>query len=175
MVLKVKISCKNEEERRSTRSVEIYNRFLLLKQNYFDARFCCPSYLFPLLICLHICFLYFLVYFTYLFILLTCSFYLLVYFTYLFILLTCLFYLLVYFTYLFILLTFLFYLFVSFTYLFILLIYITYLFTLLTCYEWAKRTKILLPVIYESPRRHSNSSKTFKKIGKDRNKFVRSF
>ena len=30
-------------------------------------------------------------------------------------------------------------------------------------YEWTKRTKFLLVVIYRSPRRHSSSSKTFKK------------
>ena len=32
-----------------------------------------------------------------------------------------------------------------------------------SCYVWAKRTSYLLAVIYRSPRRHSNSSKTFKK------------
>ena len=35
------------------------------------------------------------------------------------------------------------------------------------CYEWAKRTKFLLAVIYGSPRRHSDSSKTFKKNRKN--------
>ena len=33
-------------------------------------------------------------------------------------------------------------------------------------YEWGKRTKFLLAVIYGLPRRHSNRSKTFKKIAK---------
>ena len=45
-------------------------------------------------------------------------------------------------------------------------------------YEWAKRTKFLLAVghiyiyIYKSPRWHSNSSKTFRKIERYYNKFV---
>ena len=36
-------------------------------------------------------------------------------------------------------------------------------------YEWAKPTKFLLSVIYGSFRQHSNSSKIFKKIGKNWN------
>ena len=40
------------------------------------------------------------------------------------------------------------------------------------CNEWAKRTKLLLEVRYRSPRRHSNSSRTFKKIGKNWKKFM---
>ena len=39
-------------------------------------------------------------------------------------------------------------------------------------YEWAKRTKFLLAVIYGSPRRHLNSSKTFKKDRKNWNTFL---
>ena len=39
-------------------------------------------------------------------------------------------------------------------------------------YEWAKQTKFLLAVIYGSPRRHSNSSKIFKKIWKNWNKIL---
>ena len=38
-------------------------------------------------------------------------------------------------------------------------------------YELAKRTKFLLAVIYRSPRRHSNMSKTNKNTGKDVNTF----
>ena len=39
-------------------------------------------------------------------------------------------------------------------------------------YELAKWTKFLLAVIYGSPRRHSNSSKTVKKNGKNLNTFL---
>ena len=38
--------------------------------------------------------------------------------------------------------------------------------SILFSYEWAKRPKLLLAVIYESPRQHSNSFKIFKKMGK---------
>ena len=46
------------------------------------------------------------------------------------------------------------------------------LWTSLHYYEWANWTKFLLVVIYGSPCRHSNSSKTFKKISTNWNKFV---
>ena len=39
-----------------------------------------------------------------------------------------------------------------------------YYYSIVNIYEWAKRTKFLLAVIYGSPRRHLNSYKTFKKI-----------
>ena len=35
----------------------------------------------------------------------------------------------------------------------------------IVCYEWTKRSEFLLAVVHGSPR-HSNSSKSFKKIGK---------
>ena len=41
-----------------------------------------------------------------------------------------------------------------------------------TGYEYAKQTKFLLAAIYGSPRRHSNGSKTFKKIRKNWNTFM---
>ena len=42
-------------------------------------------------------------------------------------------------------------------------------------YEWAKRMKFLLAVIYGSPRRHSYSCNTFKKNRKNVNKFFMKF
>ena len=42
------------------------------------------------------------------------------------------------------------------------------------CFQWAKRTKFLLAVIYGSRRRHLDSSKTFKKIVQNLNKVLNS-
>ena len=41
--------------------------------------------------------------------------------------------------------------------------------TVYVCYEW---TKFLLAVMYRAPRRHSDSSKTFKNIGRNWNTFL---
>ena len=42
-------------------------------------------------------------------------------------------------------------------------------------YKWAERTKFLLGVLYRSPWRHSNSSKTFEKNRKNVNKLLSTF
>ena len=42
-------------------------------------------------------------------------------------------------------------------------------------YEWAKRMKFLLAVIYGAPPRHQTALKPFKKFGKNWNKSLRQF